>query len=145
MRQVNWAAVVVAAVVYFLMAGIWFTIFRNAWLKGIGKTLADFDKSGWAGAPYLIAFVSSLIMAYGLARLAGYLDVNTAVTGARLGFFIWFTFVATTWLTEYAFEQRSAEIFGINAGFTLIGLLVMGAIIGAWRKKGSAEISAAGA
>jgi len=143
MRQVNWAAVVVAAVVYFLLGGVWFTLFRDAWLAGIGKTMADFDTSGWAGAPYLISFVCNLIMAYGLARLAGYLGVHSALGGAKLGAFIWFAFVATTWLTEYAFEQRSAQIFGINTGYPLIGLAIMGAILGAWQKKGSAQLSAA--
>lgn len=141
MRQVNWAAVVVAAVVYFVLQGIWYTLFRNAWLAGIGKNLADFTPEGWA--PYVIGFVSALIVAYGLAKLAGYLAVNTALAGAKLGVFIWFTFLATWLLTEYAFEQRPAALFGINGGASLIGLVLMGIIVGGWQKKGSTPQSSA--
>ena len=145
MRQVNWFAIVLAAVVYFLLQGAWYTVFKDAWLKGIGKTMADFDTSGWAGAPYLIAFVCTLIVAYGLARLAGYLNIKAALGGAKLGVFVWFSFIATTWLAEYAFEQRSVQIFAINAGSSLMGMIVMGLIIGGWQKKGSApQTSAAG-
>jgi hypothetical protein len=141
MRQVNWAAVVVAAIAYFVLQGIWYTVFKDAWLAGIGKNMADFAPETWT--PYLIGFLSALIVAYGLAKLAGYLAVKTALGGAKLGIFIWFTFLATWLLTEYAFEQRPAALFGINGGASLIGLILMGMIVGAWQRKGSTQQSSA--
>jgi hypothetical protein len=44
--------------------------------------------------------------------------------------------VFTTWSTEYAFEARSLTILAINTGYCLTGMLLMGAILGAWKKKG---------
>jgi hypothetical protein len=41
--------------------------------------------------------------------------------------------VATTWATQYSFELRPWSQLGINGGFWLVGMLAMGAIVGAWR------------
>jgi hypothetical protein len=48
---------------------------------------------------------------------------------------LWLGFVLTTWATEYVFEVRTYALFAINTGFWLIGMVVMGAIVGAWKKK----------
>jgi hypothetical protein len=37
--------------------------------------------------------------------------------------------------TEFVFEGRSLEIFVITAGYPLVGTLLMGAIVGGWKKK----------
>jgi Protein of unknown function (DUF1761) len=44
-------------------------------------------------------------------------------------------FVATSWAKEYIFEVRTLQIFLINAGYSLVGLMLMGAITGAWKAK----------
>jgi hypothetical protein len=60
----------------------------------------------------------------------------------RVAFYAWGGFVATTFLTEYVFELRSVTIWLITAGYPLIGMLIMGAILGTWRKKQPAQIAA---
>jgi hypothetical protein len=36
--------------------------------------------------------------------------------------------------TQYVFEARTLKLLGINAGFWLLGMMLMGAIVGAWKK-----------
>jgi hypothetical protein len=48
---------------------------------------------------------------------------------------LWFCFVLPTLCIEYVFEVRPWSLLGINAGFLLIGMILMGAIVGAWKKK----------
>jgi hypothetical protein len=48
---------------------------------------------------------------------------------------LWAGCVLTTIATEYVFEVRTYAIFSINAGFWLIGMMLMGAVVGAWKKK----------
>jgi hypothetical protein len=48
---------------------------------------------------------------------------------------VWVGFVATSWAKEYIFEVRTLQIFLINAGYSLVGLMLMGAITGAWKAK----------
>ena len=42
-------------------------------------------------------------------------------------------FVATILLTTYSFEQRPFPLFAINGGCALVGMLITGAIVGAWK------------
>jgi hypothetical protein len=43
--------------------------------------------------------------------------------------------VATTFLTEYVFEMKHWGAWAVNAGYPLVGMLLMGAILGAWQTK----------
>jgi hypothetical protein len=60
---------------------------------------------------------------------------QTALRGIRAGALLWLGFELTAWSTEYAFEVRPLSLLGINAGFWLLGMMLMGAIVGAWKKK----------
>ena len=51
------------------------------------------------------------------------------------GAMLWAGCVLTTIAMEYVFEVRTYAIFSINAGFWLIGMMLMGAVVGAWKKK----------
>jgi hypothetical protein len=48
---------------------------------------------------------------------------------------LWLGFVVTTYATEYIFEVRPLSLFAINTGFWLLGMILMGAIVGGWKKK----------
>lgn len=145
MRQVNWAAVIVASIVYFIGAGVWFTVLKQPYLVGIGKTQEEMlrQTGGEVAYPYIVAFLCTIVIARVLAQVIVATSTDpTAMHGLRVAFYAWGGFVATTFLTEYVFELRSVSIFLITAGYPLIGMLIMGGILGAWQKK-EAMVSAA--
>ncbi len=55
--------------------------------------------------------------------------------GAQTGILMSIGFVATTTLTTYLYEGRPFHLFLINVGYIVVGLALMGAVIGAWKKK----------
>jgi hypothetical protein len=63
--------------------------------------------------------------------------------GVRVGFLAWAGFIATTIMMDYQFEGRTFTIWAINTGYPLIGMLVMGAVLGAWTKKEPVAVRAA--
>ena len=85
--------------------------------------------------PFIGAFIANLVLAYVLAWLVARTGETSATRGAKLGALLWVGLVATTMGTEIAFELRSLQFFLITAGYPLVGLLLMGAIVGGWRKK----------
>lgn len=138
MRKVNWTAVIVASIVHFILAAIWFTVLTDQWLAGIGKTKESMmqQAGGEVFYPYVVAFLCNIVIARVLAQVILATSPNpTALHGMRVAFYAWGGFVATTFLTEYVFELRSVTIWLITAGYPLFGMLIMGAILGAWQKK----------
>ena len=128
-----WAALV-AAVVYWLLGAVWFTIFSNAWLASIGKTMEQLQGAVNAGIAYSIALVCNLIIAYVLGWVVIRTGEQTAVRGITIGALLWVGLVGTTIGTAFIFEGRSLEGFVLTAGYPLVGMLVMGAIVGGWKK-----------
>ena len=132
---INIFAVLTAAVVYWLLGAAWFTILREPWLIGIGKTMEQLQKDGVnPGIAYTVAFVANIAIAYALGWIMISTGEQTVSRGLLIGAIAWVALVATTFGTEYIFEGRSFQSFLINAGYPLAGLLIMGAIVGAWKK-----------
>ena len=106
--QINYLAVVVAAVAGFLLGWGWYTVFGKAWMAGLGKKNEDCDKA-MPIAPMVIAGVACLVMAYMLAGLMGHLANVTIRGGIISAFFVWIGFVLTTVATNHASLAPSAS------------------------------------
>lgn len=133
--KINILAVVVAAVVYWFLGAVWFTVLSKAWLAGIGKTMEQLKQEGSSPAlAYGVALVCNLIMASVLAWMVTHTGEQTAMRGIAIGALLWAGLVGTSLGTEYVFEGRSLQILAITAGYPLAGLVLMGAIVGGWKK-----------
>jgi len=134
--RINLLAVVVAAVVYWLLGAGWFTLLQKPWLDGIGKTMEQLQRDGASPAvAYVVALICNLVIAYVLSWLVIHTGEQTAMRGITIGVLMWIGLVATTFGTAYIFEGRSLQIFLISAGYPLAGMILMGAIVGTWKAK----------
>ena len=129
---INWLAVIVAAIVKFAIGAGWFTaLFGKRWraLQGIA------EGSSMSGLPtaMVVQIIGDLIMAYVLARFILHYGVAGIGGGLLIGFMAWLGFVATIMVGMIFYEKKPAELIAINAGYQLVGILVMGAIIGVWQ------------
>lgn len=133
--RLNYAAIVVSAIVYWLLGALWFgVIFATPWMALEGITMEQAMKIN-PTVPYIIVFIADIIMAYVLANVCTWRQVDTAWKGASLGVLFWIGFVGTTTLATYEFEGRPFHLFLINYGYCLVGMVIMGIILGAWKKK----------
>jgi hypothetical protein len=135
--EINWLAVIVAAVVKFAIGGVWYTaLFGRQWRALMG--VAEGSPMTGLGQAMAVQIVGDLIMAYILARFVGHYGWGFG-TGIIVGFMAWLGFVATVSVGQIFYEHRSPMIIAINNGYLLIGLVVMGAILGVWH---SGEVAA---
>lgn len=133
--DLNWLAIFVAAVAGFALGALWYSplLFAKPWMAGHGYTPADVERmQKAAGRAYAISFLSMVVMGVFLAILCRRLPIDGWQQGAELGFFVWLGFVATTGLTNWAFSSRKISTWVIDAGYQLVYLAIMGAIIAAW-------------
>jgi hypothetical protein len=134
--KLNWVAILVAAIASFLFEALWFSVFMSQWLAGIGRTMEWLTSSGMSPAiQYGVAILCSVTTATVLTICIQASGEQTALRGIICGAVIWFGFVATSWAKEYIFEVRTMQIFAINAGYSLFDLMLIGAIVGVWKKK----------
>ena len=127
--QINYMAVVIAAIAGFLVGWGWYTVFGKVWMEALGKKQKDCKPTPM---PFIIAGVSCLLIAWMLAGLMGHLSDITVRGGIISALFVWLGFVLTTTGTNQAFHGDKPVVTAIDAGHWLAVLVVMGAIIGAF-------------
>ena len=115
------------------------------WLEGIGRAkewlISASTTTVTPGLQYATALICSIIAATILSIAIQATGEQTALSGVLCAILIWLGFIATSWAKEYIFEVRTLEIFAINTGYSLIDLMLIGAIVGGWKKK-SATLTA---
>ena len=130
--QLNYGAVLAAALVGFAIGGLWYSpiLFAKAWLREAGLDEAKARSANMAKV-FGLSFVCSVVMAVNLAAFIG--------AKASLGFGLFagaaagLGWVAMSLAVIYLFEQRSLKLWLINGGYQVVNYTVMGAIIGAWK------------
>ena len=134
--KMNYLAILVAGVANFAFEAVWYSVFLDGWLNGIGRTREWLMSSGVnPNLQYLVALVCAVVIAGSIACLTQVTGPQTALRGIKTGIMLWAGIVLTTFATEYVFEVRPWSLVGINLGFWLVGMILMGAIVGAWKKK----------
>ncbi|HLZ51365.1 MAG TPA: DUF1761 domain-containing protein [Candidatus Acidoferrum sp.] len=133
--RTNYAAVAVSALVYWLLGAVWYGfLFSKPWMALEHMTDAQ-AKSMNPVLPYIITFALHLLIALVLAQICAWRNANTAARGAAVGILLWIGFIGPVTFTSYMYEMRPMQLFAINEFYSLVGLCLMGAILGAWTKK----------
>ena len=127
--NLNWLAIVTAAVSAFVVGGIWYgPVFGKAWMAEFGfveEELAKRNQAKIFGGTLLL----NLLMALNLAMFLGpKFDITFGVSA---GFFTGFGFIAALLGVFYLFEGKSLNLFWINGGFCVVSFTVMGLVLGA--------------
>jgi len=132
MFEVNWIAIVVAALAGFLVGGIWYgPVMGKKWMGAVGLSEEQI-KQGNMGLIYGGAFAFSLLASWTLAHtFASY-----AAYGAELGvvakvmtaFGAALGFIVPAIGTNYLFSQKSRALFFIDASYWLLFYIAMGLV-----------------
>lgn len=133
----SYIAVLIAAVVAWIVGAAWYGVLSKPWMAAAGltrETANDPATKRMSPVPLILAFIGEVIMAYLLAGLIGHLGAGqvTPKNGVISAFFVWVGFIATTLTVNNAFQKKPFLLTLIDAGHWLAVLAVMGAIIGWW-------------
>jgi hypothetical protein len=143
---VNYLAVLVAAIVIFILGGLWYSpvLFVKKWVALQGKTEEQMRaEAASANMPllYTSAFVTALItswvMAHLLEHFAQAVDPSVmqlnAVHGAMFGFVCWLGFAAPTSYATAIFSGQPKQLWLINSSYNLVSFMLAGLILAVWR------------
>lgn len=128
--QVNWLAVLVAALLTFVLGGLWYSplLFGRAWqrLAGLDDAQAQSKLALTFGGAAVCALIASVNLAFFLGPTA------TVGFGAGAGAAAGVGWVATGLTTTFLFERRPLALTAIDAGYHAVAYTAMGALLGAW-------------
>jgi len=133
---VNWWAVIVAAIVKFVIGGIWFMPLFGKQYRALMGVAEGAEMTG-LGPALAVQLVGDLVLSYVLARFiihygASFGGVSLGV-GVLIGFMAWLGFVAAITVPQRFYERRPWALWAITNGYLLVGMVVAGAILGWWQ------------
>lgn len=133
--KTNYLAVIVAAIAYWVLGAVWYAaLFAKQWMA-LEHLTEEQAKSVGPVLPYIISFVLNILIAFVLAQIIQWRNANTASRGAAVGVILWVGIAGPITFTTYMYEMRPKALFAINEFYPLAGLILMGALLGAWTKK----------
>ena len=130
--NINYLAVLVATIAAYFFGALWYSsvLFGRTWLRALGKSKEELPSPT---LPMLINFILAFITALGLALLIKSLGVVTLLGGILIGLVVAIAFIVTNTLSEYLYSGASMKLFWIYAGYRVVYILIMGAILGVWQ------------
>lgn len=134
--EINYLAVLVSGIIAMVLGYLWYSpmLLGNQWMKLVGLTKEKIEEQkSQMPKTYGIMFIASLVMAYVLSHFIYFAGGVTASAGVVGGFWAWLGFVATTMLSGSLFSNKPFKLFAIESGYYLVVLLVIGAVLAAWR------------
>jgi hypothetical protein len=134
--NINYLAVLLAGLVAFGIGALWYSpiLFAKPWMAAHGYTperVGEMQKG--AGRAYGVSAVMFLVMALAIAVLVSLLGIGNVVPGLKLGALLWAGIAVPLGLIAHMYSNKPISAFVIDAGYQLVYMLFMGAIIGAWR------------
>ena len=131
---INWLAVIVATLAYFLLGALMFapqTPIGRAWIKASGYESPTSGAMS-TNAFYLVPLVTCFVSAVATALLAGATGTDTLTEGIVLGLVVGIGYAAVILLNTAAFEFAKPDRWtwgAIDATYHAVGLLLAAIIV----------------
>lgn len=128
-QNLNWLAVLCAALSTFLIGGLWYSIFEKPWMAANNFSNEDLKKRKMPmvfGLSFFFAFLMSL-------NLAMFIGKENLAYGTIAGFLTGFGWVALGIAIIALFENKPLKYVIINGGYMIVSFTIMGVILGAWK------------
>ena len=132
--DINWLAVLVAAVAYFALGGLWYApLFGKQWIRYHNVDMNDPDaKKGVAGI-MITTFVLILLICFGLALLIERMQMTEAISGFRLGARTGLLFSALAISITYLYLKKPLALHLIDGLYHVVGQIIAAIIICIWQ------------
>jgi hypothetical protein len=131
MGPINWLAVVLGAVAFFVLGALWYgPLFGKAWKELVGFDGEKMPHPTVKNPMWLImglAFVFELLVAVMFGHMLARTRPAPHVI-MMMAFGLGATIMAPAVGINYLFQMRPGKLFAIDAGYFVAGMLAMGAV-----------------
>ena len=133
--EINWLAILVAAIAYFMLGAVWYSkaLFGAKWAAVVGLDMTDPNKSKGMAKMMTGTFVLILIACMGIAMLVARMDLSVLPSALKLGLITGICFATTAVSISFIYESRPTALYFIDCGYHLAGHLIAAIILVLWR------------
>ena len=126
--NLNWLAVILAGVAYFVLGAVWYSnlLFGKQYRAAIG--VGD-EAATPPAAALIVNLVGWLIAALAMGLIAESIGADGFAEGVMLGIVIWLGFIVTNGIVNDFYSGMNAELAKVNGPYNLLGFVIMGAIL----------------
>ena len=124
--DLNWVAVIVAALAYWVLGAIWYNdaVMGKKWREATGVDMSKPTAQQIVGN-LVLWFIAAL--ALGLISTA--IGADDVGDGIVLGLVVSFGFIGTNAINKDLYEGGEKALMMVNAPYTLLGFTIMGIIL----------------
>lgn len=135
--DLNWLAVIIAAVAYYALGAIWYArqTFGSIWMDSIGWKPDPESGPQMSTANLVLPILAFLVTAIALGMLAASTGTDTLAEGIVLGLVAGVGVATMITLVTAAYDPISPKPmtwFFVTGGYHLVGILTASAIISVW-------------
>lgn len=134
LSQLNWLAILVAAVAYFMLGALWYSklLFANTWIKSTGVDMSNPDAKKGVGGIMAFTFVLEFVVCIGLAILVHRLGLSVWMSGLKLGLITGICFAGTGICISYLYQSKPTVLSFIDGGYHTVGQIISSIILCLW-------------
>ena len=129
MLEMNYLAIVVAALAAFAVSFVWYSVF-GAELAKVSPAFAEQKPAPWK---MLVILGSSLVIAFVVSYVIGLAGDVSWVSAVGIGALLWLGLAATQWVNSMVGENVPFKMALIHAGDWFVKLVLIAFIVGVWR------------
>jgi hypothetical protein len=133
--HINWLAVLVAGIAYFMLGGLWYSkaLFGPKWSSLQKIDMNDANMKKGVAAIMFYSFIFMLLTSVGLAILVTRMDVVLISGAVKLGLVTGLLFCVTAVSISFVYEKKPTALHFITGAYLLIGNIVAAIILVLWR------------
>ena len=136
LSHINWLAVTVATLAYFMLGALWYSkaLFGTKWAQLIKLDVTDPNMKKGMGKMMAASFILMAITCIGLAFLIVKFNFDSDVRyGIELGLLTGLCFASAAVSINYVYQHKPTGLYLINNGYHIAGHVIAAAILVMWR------------
>ena len=133
MSDINWLAVIVGTIAHQALGALWYgVLFRKMWLTAMGMTPEEVEMQS-PGSGLALGAVCSLVSVIALALLMSWGDHASVTGGICIGAVTGIGMITAATFMNGFYEQKKPVLSILFGAYYTLGLMIAGAILGAWQ------------
>ena len=135
LTHINWLAVLVAAIAYFILGAIWFSkmLFAKKWVQYHQINMQDPNVSKGMGRMMFGSFILMAVITIGIALLVERLQLSGWMSGAKWGLLTGVCFSFTAISITYLYTKKPFSLHLIDGMYHVVGQVIVAIILCEWQ------------